>query len=55
MSAPMALIGVFDEGDERQILLSALGLPDSWKKAGAVPLSHSFSQFVLRSASLLSN
>lgn len=47
-SADMALIGVLEEGGDRQILVSGLGLPEEYEKAGSVPLSKSFSQFVRR-------
>ncbi len=45
-----ALIAVFEEDVEKQFLVSGLGLPEAWERAGSIPLSRSFSQFVLRDA-----
>ncbi|NDR58073.1 GAF domain-containing protein [Aliiruegeria sabulilitoris] len=49
-STEMALIGVFEQQVERQILVSGLGMPEQWERAGWIPLSQSFSQFVHRDA-----
>ncbi|SDK44244.1 GAF domain-containing protein [Aliiruegeria lutimaris] len=49
-SAKMALIGVFEQQVERQILVSGLGMPTEWEQAGWIPLTKSFSQFVHRDA-----
>ncbi|MDV7143533.1 GAF domain-containing protein [Tropicimonas sp. TH_r6] len=52
-SVNTALIAVVEDGVERQLLVSGLGLPEAWERSGALPLSKSFSQFVLRDGSTL--
>ena len=52
-SATMALVGVFEEEQDRQILVSGQGMPADWEEVGWIPLSKSFSQFVRRDAAPL--
>jgi PAS domain S-box-containing protein len=48
LKAPVALVSLVDQ--DRQFFSSCLGLPEPWATARGTPLSHSFCQHVVRTA-----
>ncbi len=51
LEVPMALVSLVD--DERQVFMSAMGLPEEVASAGETPLSHSFCREIVASAAPL--